>query len=266
MRHLDVARLAAKSAGELIAHYYREGVTMSEKGPGDLVSKADIEAEGIIARIIHEAFPTDEILGEEGHKASPDADCLWVVDPLDGTTNFAHHIPHFAVSIAYHKRGVPIVGVIHNPITGDWYTAARGEGAFANGKPARVNDHTRIDQTLVAAGFFSDRGQLLESTFAGLQDFCREGAHGIRRFGAASLDFCGVGLGHFGIYFELLLNAWDFAAGRLFVEEAGGKVTTITGDPLPTARSSILATNGLLHDAALGLCSKRAVPTSYQPG
>jgi myo-inositol-1(or 4)-monophosphatase len=251
MRHLVVARKAAEAAGELIARYYREGVTMREKGPGDLVSAADVEAEKAIGRIIHEAFPAHEIMGEECHSGSSDAEHLWVVDPLDGTTNFAHHIPHFAVSIAYHERGVPQCAVIHNPITGDWYTAVRGEGAIANDRPTRVNVHDSLDDTIVAAGFFANDGPLMESTFATLQEFCHNGVHGMRRFGAASLDFCSVGCGHFGIYFEYQLHPWDFAAGRLFVEEAGGRVTTAAGDPLPTARSSILATNGLLHDRAV---------------
>lgn len=250
MRSLGVARQAAKSAGELISRYFRDGVTMSEKGPGNLVSIADIEAEKTIARVIHEAFPDHAIIGEEGHSAPEDSEHLWIVDPLDGTTNFAHKIPHFAVSIAYHERGVPMCAVIHNPITGDWYTATRGEGAIANGRPARVNAHSSIEETLVASGFYYDRGTLMESTFSALQDFCRQGAHGIRRMGAASLDLCSVGTGQFGVFFELQLSVWDFAAGRLFVEEAGGRVTTITGTPIPTAKSSVLATNGRLHEAA----------------
>jgi myo-inositol-1(or 4)-monophosphatase len=258
MRALDVARTAASAAGDVITKYFHEGVEMQEKGPGDLVSRADVEAELAIARVIHDAFPGHAIQGEERHSASPSAENLWIVDPLDGTTNFAHHIPHFAVSIAYHERGIPTCGVIYNPMTGDWYTAERGEGAWANGKPAHANQHQGIDETLVASGFYYDRGRLMESTFAALQDFCRQGAHGIRRMGAASLDLCSVGCGQFGVFFELQLSVWDFAAGRLFVEEAGGRVTTITGQPLLPARSSVLATNGPLHEAAVQITRRYA--------
>jgi myo-inositol-1(or 4)-monophosphatase len=231
---------------------------MSEKGPGDLVSAADVEAEKAIAQTIHDAYPDHGLIGEEGHSSPDSAEHLWIVDPLDGTTNFAHHIPHFAVSIAYHHRGVPTCSVIHNPITGDWYTAVKGEGAIANGRVTHVNSHTSIDQTLVASGFFAGRRDLMESTFAAFEEFCRLGAHGVRRFGAASLDFAGVGLGYFGIYFELQLHPWDFAAGRLFVEEAGGKVTAPRGEPLPTAKSGILATNGRLHPAAVAITTRYA--------
>ncbi|MBX3441957.1 MAG: inositol monophosphatase [Planctomyces sp.] len=253
MRTLGVARQAARRAGEVISRYYRDGVEIREKSEGNLVSAADVEAEQAIAEVIRDAFPGHAILGEECHSDPAESEHLWLVDPLDGTTNFAHGIPHFATSIAYYERGVPLCAVIHNPIRGDWFTAVRGEGAIANGRPARVNAHAGVEQTLVASGFFYDRGPLMESTFEVMQEFCRAGAHGIRRFGSAALDLCGVGCGYYGIYFEFQLHPWDFAAGRLFVEEAGGQVTTTTGAPLPIALSSVLATNGALHATATGL-------------
>ena len=116
-------------ASEVINRYFRKGVEMREKAPGDLVSAADVDAEKAIADVIHQAFPNDAILGEEAHSAPENSEKLWVVDPIDGTTNFAHQIPHFAISIAYHERGVPMCGLIHNPVTGDWYSAIKGEGA-----------------------------------------------------------------------------------------------------------------------------------------
>ncbi|QDT52315.1 Inositol-1-monophosphatase [Caulifigura coniformis] len=251
MRQLAVARHAARTASEVINRYFREGVEMREKGPGDLVSAADVDAEKAIASVIHQAFPNDAILGEESHSAPADSERLWIVDPIDGTTNFAHQIPHFAVSIAYYERGVPMCGLIHNPVTGDWYSAIKGEGALVNGKKARVNPHATLNETIVAMGFFPGMTPETKATFDAAQEFVRAGVHGVRRLGAASLDFCNVGCGFYGAYFEYALAPWDFAAGRLFVEEAGGKVTTASGDPLPTGRSSILATNGILHDAAL---------------
>lgn len=251
MRQLAVARHAARSASEVINKYFREGVEMREKGPGDLVSAADVDAEKAIAAVIQQAFPDDAIMGEEAHSAPSTAEKLWIVDPIDGTTNFAHQIPHFAVSIAYYEHGVPMCGLVHNPVTGDWYSAIKGEGALVNGQKARVNPHERLNQTIVAMGFYPGLNEQTEATFAAVKDFVGQGVHGIRRCGAASLDFCNVGCGYYGAYFEYQLSPWDFAAGRLFVEEAGGKVTTATGAPLGTTKSSILATNGLLHDAAL---------------
>src|SRR5262249_2850138 len=162
-----------------------------------------------------------------------------VVDPLDGTNNFAHRIPHCAVSIAYHRSGQPVCGVIYNPFRDDWHVAVRGKGATHYGRRAEVSDHTRLNEVLVGVGFYYDRGAMMEATLAAIGDLKRRQVHGTRRFGTASLDLCMVGLGQFGAYFEYELSPWDFAAGRLFVEEAGGRVTTARGAPLPLARSSV---------------------------
>ncbi len=201
-------------ASEVINRYFRDGVEMREKGPGDLVSAADVDAEKAIASVIHQAFPNDAILGEESHSAPADADRLWIVDPIDGTTNFAHQIPHFAVSIAYYEHGAPLCGLVHNPITGDWYSAIKGEGAIVNGRKARVNPHAALSQTIVAMGFYPGMTDETKATFVAAQEFVRAGVHGIRRCGAASLDFCNVGCGFYGAYFEYQLSPWDFAAGR----------------------------------------------------
>src|SRR5690606_5223379 len=174
-----------------------------------------------------------------------------IVDPLDGTNNFAHRIPHFAVSIAYYHNGSPVCGVVYNPLRDDWFTAVRGEGAWYNGQPARVSDERRLDQALVGVGFYYDRGAMMEATLAAIRDLFRCQIHGIRRFGTASLDLCQVGMGMFGAYFEFQLSPWDFAAGRLFVEQAGGRVTTCLGDALPLQKTTLLASNRLLHDAVL---------------
>jgi myo-inositol-1(or 4)-monophosphatase len=248
---MSTARKAALAAGSVLTRYFREGIVMRTKDVANLVSDADIEAERAIVATIRDTFPTHEVLGEEEHTGDVGAEHLWVVDPLDGTNNFAHRIPHFAVSIAYYRAGEPVCGVIYNPIRDDWYESVRGAGAFANGAPARVAEHTRLDETLIGVGFYYERGALMDATLEAVRDLKQRQIHGMRRFGTASLDFSMVGAGMIGAYFELTLSPWDFAAGRLFVEEAGGRVTTCRGEPLPLAKSSVLVTNGALHDTVL---------------
>ncbi|WP_435011564.1 inositol monophosphatase family protein [Tundrisphaera lichenicola] len=246
-----IAEQAARAGGEVAARYFRDGVQMRSKSASNLVSDADIEAEHAIAGVIKAAFPDHAILGEEAYQGDAAAEHLWVVDPIDGTNNFAHQIPHFGVSVAYYRGGVAQCGVILNPIRDEWHVAARGQGAFHDGRKVEVGTQARIDEVLVGVGFYYDRGAMMEATLEAVRDLKRAMIHGIRRFGTASLDLCNVGLGRFGAYFEFELSPWDFAAGRLFVEEAGGLVTDARGGSLPLGKSSILATNGLLHPAMI---------------
>jgi myo-inositol-1(or 4)-monophosphatase len=250
---LQVAKEAAEAGGAVIVRAFPEGIAVRSKAVSDLVTDADLESEVTIARVIREAFPDHAVLGEEALKDDVSAEHLWIVDPLDGTTNFAHGIPHFAVSIAYYHFGRAMCGVIYNPITNDWYTAAKGEGAFANGKRVAVTPADALDQVLIGVGFYYDRGQVMEATLMAIRDLFRQQIHGVRRFGTASLDLAAVGTGKYAAFFEYQLSPWDFAAGRLFVEEAGGNVTTCTGSELPLAKSSVLASNGILHEAVLAI-------------
>ena len=255
---LSVAVEAARAGGAIVSRYFREGVAMRDKDISNLVSDADIEAERAVVEVIRRSYPGHEVIGEESHQGDPSAEHLWVVDPLDGTNNFAHKIPQFAVSVAYYHRGVAQSGVVYNPIRDDWHTAVRGQGAFLNGERVRVGDEANLNQVLVGAGFYYDRGAMMEATLEVLGALKRDHlVHGVRRFGAATLDLCMVALGQLGAYFEFELSPWDFAAGRLFVEEAGGRVTNCRGEPLPMAKSSILASNGRLHEAMLQVVKPR---------
>ena len=254
--HLRATFAAAEAASKVILHYFERGVQMRDKGDAGLVSQADIEAEQAVARIIHARFPDHAILGEEENSGAVTSEHLWIVDPLDGTNNFAHRIPHFAVSIAYYHQQVAQCGVVVNPVRGDWYWATRGGGAYFNGTRLHVNDHQQLNQTMVGVGFYYDRGKMMEATLAAIGDFFRQQIHGIRRFGTAALDLCQVAAGMYGVFFEYQLSPWDFAAGRLILEEAGGQITDGRGQALPLEKTSILATNGHLHPAALGIVSK----------
>ncbi len=248
---LQVAEEAASAAGLLVMDHFKRSVAARAKGVANMVTDADFAAEHAIVDVIRRRRPGDDVLAEEGHTADVDAERLWVVDPLDGTHNFAHGLPHFAVSIAYYERGEPLVGVVLNPNTNEWYRAIRGHGAFHNDQRVCVNGHDSLNQAMLACGFPYDRDALMDATLAAMGDLIRAEIHGIRRLGTASLDLCWVGLGRFGGFFEYLLSPWDFAAARLFVEEAGGKVTDGRGASLGLRPSSVLATNGRLHSPIL---------------
>lgn len=256
---LRVAVDAAHAGGEVLMRYLRDGVAIRDKSSDggkryDLVTDADFESEAVIAKTIAAAFPDHELLGEESLSAGRvDADHLWIIDPLDGTNNFAHQVPHFAVSIAYYRHGTPLAGVVWNPAREDRFTATAGGGAFHNGNPVRVSDDTGLTQSMIGCGFYYDRGEMMRQTLKAVEAFFGQEIHGIRRFGTAALDLCFVGCGQFGGYFEYQLSPWDFAAGLLFVREAGGRVTTALGDDVPLAKTSLVASNGTLHDSMLAI-------------
>jgi len=241
----------AKSGGEVVMDYFRQEVTIRDKGAGNLVSDADLNSERTIVELITEAFPGHTVLAEEQHSSATDENFLWIVDPLDGTNNFAHRIPHFSVSIAFYQDGEAQCGVVFNPARNDLYVASRGEGAYCNGQKIDVSNEASLDQTLIGTGFYYDRGEMMRKTLRSIEALFVRNIHGIRRFGTASLDLCSVASGEFGGYFEYYLAPWDFAAGRLIVEEAGGRVTDCEGNQLGTKPSSILATNGRLHEGLL---------------
>ncbi len=256
---MQVAALAAQAGASVIEKYYRQGIQIRSKSPDEsynLVSDADVESEQAVVAAIRAAFPTHEIVGEEQAVGNIDAEHVWIVDPLDGTNNFAHRIPQFSVSIAYYRSGVAECGMVVNPIHGDWYWAERSLGAFHNGRKLAVSKENALKGAMVGVGFYYDRGKMMEATLAAIADFFRQNIHGIRRFGSAALDLCYVADGMFGTFFEYQLSPWDFAAGRLILEEAGGRITTGRGDSLPLTTSSVLATNGLLHNASLEIVSK----------
>lgn len=253
---LEVARKAAEKGGDVLLRNFQRSVDVREKAAADLVSAADLESEQVIAETLHQAFPEHAILGEENHNGDVEAEHLWIVDPLDGTTNYLHGIPHYAVSIAFYERGEPVCGVVYNPSRNDWYVAVKGRGATHNGEAARVAATSQLSESLVGVGFYYDRGAMMEATLNAIRDLFQGQIHGVRRFGTASLDLCHVGLGLYGAFFEYQLAPWDFAAGRLFVEEAGGQVTDCLGAPLALRKGSVLASNGHLHAAVRDVVSR----------
>ena len=254
-RILGVAAQAARAAGTIIARHFQAGAErLTSKGAGNLVTVADVEAERAIVAAIRHHFPDHGILAEEEHAATAvGIENLWVIDPLDGTNNFAHGLDQFAVSLAFVHRGIPRVAVVFNPVRNHWYSAVRGQGAFLNGKPIRVSEHERLDEILFGVGFYYDRGIIMEATLGATADLIRAGTHGVRRLGAAALDLCLVASGQLGTFFEFDLSPWDFAGGWLIVEEAGGRVTDALGQPLSLNRCSVVASNPQVHEAMLAI-------------
>lgn len=257
----SIGRAAARAGAKIVLDYSADlsaaGVTdktTNAKSEG-LVTAADLESESAIISIISQAFPHHRFLAEESYSDSIAAEHLWVIDPLDGTNNFAHGIPHCAVSVAYYHNQIPIYGIVIDVQRGHCYQSGRGVGAWADDRQVLVNNHQRLEQTMVGVGFYYDRGAMMRATLQSIESLFAENIYGIRRFGTAALDLIHVGLGRYGAFFEYTLSPWDFAAGRLFVEQAGGKVTTCSGAHLPMERSSVLATNGTLHPAMLKIVS-----------
>ena len=258
---LSSATQAARIGGEILMRYFRDGVQIRDKSAiggktYDLVSDADIDSERAIGDYLRAHYPDHELLGEEDLAGNVDAEHLWIIDPLDGTNNFAHQIPHFAVSIAYYHQGVATVGVIFNPARDELFTAVRGGGALFNGKRVSVDDSESLSRTLIGCGFYYDRGAMMRCTLAAVEEFFGNDIHGIRRFGTAALDLCQVGCGHFGGFFEYQLSPWDFAAGALFVEEAGGRVTDARGNRLLIETTSLVASNAKLHDTMIEITKR----------
>jgi myo-inositol-1(or 4)-monophosphatase len=255
----------AASAGAAVATRYfldlsQAGVRNKhdENGYQGIVTDADLKSEQAIVAAIRAEFPDDAFLAEEEHAAKdqPLADRLWIIDPLDGTNNFAHGIPHYAISIAYYENLHPVCGCIVNPENGDVFTCERGRGAWYNNERASVNQHRRLSQTIIGVGFYYDRGAMMRATLKAIDELFQNNIHGIRRMGTAALDIVQVGLGRFGGFFEYQLSPWDFAAARLFVIEAGGTISTCHGTELPLEKSTVLATNGPLHNPLLNIVSR----------
>ncbi len=250
MTLLAVAVEAARAAGRLLVDAHaRRSTRYERKGAVDLVTETDRACEDAIRATLERLEPGIPVLGEEGGGAEG-ARVRWVVDPIDGTTNFVHGFPWFAVSIALEEDGRSVVGVVLDPLRDRAYTATRGGGAFVDGARARVSTVPDLDAALVATGFPYDRRERLDFYLARVRAVLGR-CQGLRRAGAASLDLALVATGQLDAYWEFNLKPWDIAAGRLLVEEAGGLVTGHAGEMLDPGVPSPLATNRALHAAMI---------------
>jgi len=243
----------AREAGALLMQYFHQGLKIEYKGDADLVTAADRASEALIRERIKKQFPGHDVLGEEQGLNDQGSDYRWYVDPLDGTTNFAHGFPVFCVSMALEHRasksaaeGQRVAGVIYDPTRDELFTAEQGRGAHLNGQAIHVSKATRLKECLVATGFPSHKRHKNPNIFFYHQITLR--SHGVRRAGSAALDLCNVASGRFDGFWEFNLNPWDTAAGVLIVEEAGGRVSHFDGAPFQIDSRETLASNGLVHD------------------
>jgi len=241
----------AREAGALLLEHFRQKLKIEYKGEADLVTAADRASEALIRERIGKLFPDHDVLGEEQGLNDRGSDYRWYVDPLDGTTNFAHGYPVFCVPMALERRsgksGKRIAAVVYDPTREELFTAEHGRGAQLNGKPIYVSKVAHLKECLVATGFPSHKRHQNPNIYFYHQITLH--THGVRRAGSAALDLCNVACGRFDGFWEFNLNPWDTAAGALIVEEAGGKMSRFDGSDFILDSRETLASNGLLHDA-----------------
>jgi myo-inositol-1(or 4)-monophosphatase len=239
----------AREAGALLMDYFRQHLKIEYKGDADLVTAADRKSEALILERIRGQFPTHDVIGEEGTRIETGSEYKWYVDPLDGTTNFAHGYPVFCVSLAVEHQGQRIAGVIYDPTRDEMFSAELGRGSQLNGTAIRVSTTPNLSECLLATGFPSRKRHKNPNIYFYHQLSLR--THGVRRAGSAALDLCNVASGRFDAFWEFNLNPWDTAAGVLIVDEAGGKVTDFSGGEFQIESRETVASNGLLHGAIL---------------
>lgn len=244
---LAVLEQMARAAGEILRAGFGKVHQIDRKGVIDLVTEVDRESEAYLLTEIEKNFPDSQAVGEEGGRLSGSGDGKWYIDPIDGTTNYTHGLPIFAVSIAYEKASELILGVVYNPIQEELYSAERERGAQLNGQVLQVKIVADVADSLLVTGFPYDIRTNLDNNLAEYERFSKR-SHGVRRLGAAALDLCYVAAGRFDGYWEKGVKSWDVAAGALIVQEAGGKVTNIDGGPdFMSKPQSVLAANKALH-------------------
>ena len=256
---------AAQEAGRILVRRFRTGVSVKSKGVADIVTATDFEAQRVVVRRLRRVFPDHGILAEEGLDTTAGAEWRWILDPLDGTKNFARGIPNFCVSIAAERRGRVEVGVVYDPIHAELFVGVRKHGAWCNGKPIRVSTVKDLRSAFLATGCPHRVGQFMKSVgltfgrFAGL-------SMGVRDRGAGALDLCYVACGRLDGYWEIDQSPWDIAAGGLIVEEAGGRMSDFRGGSFDIYGAETVASNKKVHDAILRvLRMPGGIPRVHRP-
>jgi len=247
-KELNTAREAATSAGIILSRLFGQVRQITKKSDIDLVTEADVQSEKKVIEIIRKTFPQDNILAEEAGKHAYSSNRTWIIDPLDGTTNFVHGFPFFAVSIGLEVGEESVVGVVFNPFMNELFEATKGAGAFLNGTPIRVSQTWDLKESLLATGFPYDIHERADDVMGRLKKMIIT-AQGVRRPGSAALDMCYVAAGRLDGFWEQGLHPWDTAAGIVIVEEAGGKLSTYQGTPYTPYHKSIVAANPFIHAA-----------------
>jgi myo-inositol-1(or 4)-monophosphatase len=243
---------AARKSAKILRSRFGNISRIREKENAEIVTEADTQSEEVIVSTIQADFPDHAILGEECGLIPGPSDYKWIIDPLDGTVNFAHQIPIFSISIALAVRGTIVLGIILDPINDELYSAVSGQGAQLNGEPIQVSATRTIAKSLLVTGFPYNVREIFEPVMVRYGS-CLKASQAVRRLGSAALDLCYVACGRFEGFWEQNLKPWDSAAGALMVVEAGGRVTTFLDQPYTVEHAEILATNGRIHKEMLGL-------------
>src|SRR5205814_4568723 len=245
MEYLDFAIDVARAAGDVLKHYMDREKHVALKGRASLVTIADKESEALIIRRILERYPTHAILAEESGVSGANVgdEGKWIIDPLDGTTNFAHQCPFFSVSIGFEKKGEILCGAVYDPWRDEMFSGARGQGSFVNGQRLRVSEVDGLRTTLIMTGFPYGFREKIKVAMAQFEAFLVE-SQAVRRGGSAALDLCYTALGRVDGFWEMDLHPWDTAAGLVIVEEAGGRVTDFSGASYSVYGKQIIASNG----------------------
>ena len=245
-KYLAAASSAAKTAGKLLFDNVQKNRKVQFKGRIDIVTEMDLAAEKLIVARLRKALPEASFLTEEGSVQQQASDFKWIIDPLDGTTNYAHTFPVWCVSIALEYRGEVIVGCVYDPTRDELFTATKHDRSRLNGESIKVSDRRRLEQSLLATGFPYD---IRTSRINNLDNFARfvRTARAVRRAGSAALDLCYLACGRFDGYWELKLHTWDMAAGVLIVRQAGGKITNFEGNSFSIYSDRLLGSNGRIH-------------------
>jgi myo-inositol-1(or 4)-monophosphatase len=236
-----------RAAGDILTYYADREKLVEFKGQANLVTIADKKSEELIIGGILGRYPSHSILAEESGTTQPGASVQWIIDPLDGTTNFAHGYPFYCVSIAVEENGEVVCGAVYDPVREEMFTAARGTGAYCNGERLNVSEVNQLSQALLITGFPYNFRERLETVVRQFRDFL-VASQAVRRGGSAALDLCYLAAGRLDGFWELFLQPWDTAAGRIVLEEAGGRVTDFKGGPFSVYMKEILASNGLVHE------------------
>jgi len=259
--YLEIAVQAARAAGRIQRERLRSEYSVDFKGENNLVTEVDRLSEEVIVRQLRAACPDCDVLAEESGALATGSSLRWIIDPLDGTTNYAHGFPWFAVSIAFEVSGVIHLGVVYHPMMDELFTCVRGQGAWLNGEKITVSSRQPLKNCLLATGFPYDRTLSNENNFDNFIQF-QLAARAVRRAGAAALDLAYVAAGRLDGFWECKLSPWDVAAGTLLVEEAGGTVTNHAGEPYSITDHRILASNGRIHQDMLRILTpSKIVPT-----
>lgn len=257
MEAINVAIEAAHRAGEIVLRYFRQPQVIHAKGPADLTTQVDQEAEEVIVRTIQQAFPDHEFLGEEGHLAQREAGSLWVIDPLDGTRNYSIGIPWFCISIALAVTGRAVLGVVYDPVRGETFYAETGKGAYLNGQEIRCSKKTDMERAIAAIGLLPARHRANAGLALPMLIRLHPLIEATRIMGAAALNLAYVACGRVDISFHDGINAWDILAGALLIAEAGGIATDFAGRPISTdSRSIIAANNATFHKEVLRIAQE----------